>query len=168
MSKPKKPLTGRERLFCQLYALLGNPREAAVWAGYAAGKSSRTAAQLLDRSDIRKQVGKCASRRVGDLSDLAVNGLIRLAFGSHADGARLALEELESQLLDNADLFCVAEVKRPKGGGCEVKFYDRLPVLELLLRTAQEEGSSTGPGGLLEALQKSAAPAAGGDDPLAV
>ncbi len=45
----------------------------------------------------------------------------------------------DEQKIEELDLFNIAEIKRPKGGGLEIKFFDRLKALEKLSQL--EEGS---------------------------
>lgn len=56
-----------------------------------------------------------------------VEGLERLAFGNVTDAIKLLFcDELNTRILNKLDLFNISEIKRPKGGGIEIKFYDRL------------------------------------------
>lgn len=49
------------------------------------------------------------------------------------DAVRLLFEEeITKVALDEMDLFNVAEIKRLKGGGMEIKFVDRLKALQCL------------------------------------
>ena len=60
-------------------------------------------------------------------------GYERLAFGSIADAVRLIFtEEPDLAALSKMDLFNIAEIKRPKGGGMEIKFFDRIKALQCL------------------------------------
>lgn len=61
-------------------------------------------------------------------------GLKRLAFGSCNDAVVLAFaEELPPpDIISSLDLFNVSEIKRVKGGGVEIKLFDRLKALEKL------------------------------------
>lgn len=68
-------------------------------------------------------------------------GFEQLAFGSVTDAVRLLFEEdLTKASLDGMNLFNVAEIKRLKGGGMEIKFADRLKALQCLeqLNLAEE------------------------------
>ncbi|MDD6728269.1 MAG: terminase small subunit [Eubacteriales bacterium] len=70
-------------------------------------------------------------------------GLRRLAFGEITDAVSLLYESDEDiiKMLPGLDLFNVSEIKRPKGGGMEIKFFDRLKALEKLREIAvMEEG----------------------------
>lgn len=60
-------------------------------------------------------------------------GYERLAYGGIADAVRLLFtEEPDLAALDRMDLFNIAEIKRPKGGGMEIKFFDRIKALQSL------------------------------------
>ncbi len=61
-------------------------------------------------------------------------GLRHLAFGDIQDAVTLLFETEEGILssLPSLDLFNVSEIKRQKGGGMEIKFFDRLRALEKL------------------------------------
>lgn len=65
---------------------------------------------------------------------LVTEGLRRLAFGDINDAVRLAFsDELPSPAeLQRMDLFNVSEIKRVKGGGVEIRIFDRLKALERL------------------------------------
>ncbi|HOA33054.1 MAG TPA: hypothetical protein PKO20_00430, partial [Clostridiales bacterium] len=83
-------------------------------------------------------------------------GLRRAAFGSIADAIRLMFDEnLNPEELDGLDLFCVSEIKRPKGGGMEIKFIDRLKALEKLQSLAETEREAD-KNPFVEAIEKSA------------
>ena len=60
-------------------------------------------------------------------------GYERLAFGGIADAIRLLFtEEPDLAALGKMDLYNIAEIKRPKGGGMEIKFFDRIKALQCL------------------------------------
>ena len=71
-------------------------------------------------------------------------GLRRLAFGEIQDAVRLlyAPEEQILPALGEMDLFNISEIKRPKGGGMEIKFFDRLKALEKLQALEAAEGNT--------------------------
>jgi len=87
----------------------------------------------------------------------ALAGLRRLAFGPSNDAVRLLLCDLSESPVEvgELDLFHVSEIKRPKGGGFEIKFYDRLAALQLLLEKGPEAAGGHQEG-LSEALERSA------------
>ena len=61
-------------------------------------------------------------------------GLSRLAFGEISDAVSLLYMSDEEALkrLPELNLFNVSEIKRPKGGGMEIKFFDRIKACEKL------------------------------------
>ena len=71
-------------------------------------------------------------------------GLRRLAFGEIQDAVLLLFEE-ENEILEKLsklNLYNVSEIKRPKNGGMEIKFFDRIKALEKLRETELEVNSS--------------------------
>lgn len=129
--KKKTPLTKKEQLFCSYYALYGNPRQAAAKAGWKIG-AERAGLLLLRRSDIRGEI----LRAIKGSAELAAvqSGWSRLALGGIGDAVRLLYhnEDEPPQELDEMELMNVAEIKRPRGGGMEIKFFDRVKALEKL------------------------------------
>lgn len=161
--KKNNNLTAREERFCALYAQSGEGVLAAKAAGYPAGTSTVAAAQLLGRDDILEAVGERLRAVRLQAANQALAGLVRLAFGNPAGGVRLLREgdELSGEELDGLDLFSVSEVRRSKDGAYEVRFYDRMKALELLL-TCGEQGAD-GAGDLLDALSRGAEALGRGD-----
>ena len=90
------------------------------------------------------------------LEEQIEKGLTDLAFGSCCDAVKLLFmtEEETMQKLPKLKLINVSEIKRPKGGGMEIKFFDRIKAFEKLIERdgeKQENGLS-----FYEALEKSA------------
>lgn len=131
-----KPICETETLFCSYYLSRRNVREAASLAGLPGGEPEGY--RLLEKRRIQNRL---AQPRPEPLLELAQAGLRRLAFGSNADGIRLALSPPEEALdeLEHWDLFGVSGVKRGKDGSLEVQFYNRFQALELLCRLGQEQ-----------------------------
>lgn len=127
----KKELTEKERLFCAYYADGGDARGCAARAGYQV-MPQRNAAKLLAREDIRSEISRLEKEKRAVSS--VERGLMRLAFGSVADAMKLMLceETMSDDEIEKLDLFNVSDIKRPKGGGLEIKFFDRLKALERL------------------------------------
>lgn len=126
-----KKLSGREELFCRLYASCRNSREAAFKAGYTFCPEIASK-KLMAKTDIRKAIGQYEKENT--FSDEEVRaGLRRLAFASSADAVRVLLsdnyEDIDTEALD---FFNISEIKRVKGGGIEIKFFDRIKALEKL------------------------------------
>lgn len=68
------------------------------------------------------------------------NGLRQLAFGDIKDAVLLlfAGEDEIVRRLGEFNLYNISEIKRPKGGGMEIKFFDRIKALEKLGETDTE------------------------------
>lgn len=147
-----KKLTKREQLFCLSFALYANAREAAAKSGYA--NPEKAGMKLMAKKEIRDEIGKLISKKTGN--DEIICGLKRLAFGSVADCLKLILaSNAESFDAENMDFFNIAEIKKPKGGGIEIKFFDRLKALEKLSQIC-ENGDEESSMPFYEAIRKSA------------
>ena len=141
----------KQRLFCSYFCILGNAREAAAKAGFS--NPAKDGDRLLARADINEEIKSLQQRDMRFAK--ATSGLFRLAFGSVADAVSLLDgRERSSSELEQMDLFSVSEIKRPKTGGMEIKFYDRLKALQLLCSLNNDNQSSALP--FYEALEKSA------------
>ncbi len=88
-------------------------------------------------------------------------GLRRLAFGEIKDAVSLLFDTEENVLmkLPELDLYNVSEIKKAKGGGMEIKFFDRLKAIEKLREMMNSDKSITQPSSFFDALEKSAASA---------
>lgn len=148
-NKINPALTEKEKMFCRWYAWTGNAREAAVNAGYHL-RPEKAALRLRARQEIREHTDACAGQS-GFRSE-AVAGLRRLAFGSGCDALRLLQSGTDSDPRE-LDLFNVSEIKCPKSGGIEIKFYDRQKALEKLAELNDSGEEAAGP--FYQALQKS-------------
>lgn len=97
------------------------------------------------------------SRRKKITQNEVSDGLRCLAFGEIQDAVSLLFESDECvlQKLPELDLFNVSEIKRVKGGGMEIKFFDRLKALDKLSQMVKEN-SNTSSVSFYEALEKSA------------
>lgn len=137
----KKQLTAKEKNFCRWYARTGNGREAAFCAGYRL-HPGRAAMKLYARQDIRAEIEACS--RQGGFYREAAAGLRRLAFGSGTDALRLLLEDSTPEW-GELDLYNISEIKRPKSGGLEIKFFDRQKALEKLAELTADEEEEAAP-----------------------
>lgn len=135
-------LTEQELLFCRL-AAGGNPEAAAVEAGYPRA----AAPELLERPEILQEIGRGAVRPKDCPSPaLSRLGYERLAFGSIADAVKLLyMEEPSAGEIDRMDFFPVSEIRRPKDGAMEIKFFDRLQALERLELSEQQKEETLSP-----------------------
>ena len=153
MEKNKK-LSAREALFCQNYVRTGSPREAAARSGYLVFPE-KNGVRLIDQERIQNEIARIeALSREKSGAALIETGYKRLAYGGIADAVRLIFSEtLNEEELEAMDLFNVAEIKRPKAGGLEIKFYDRFKALEKLQQLLHDESGQTT---FLTALEKGA------------
>ena len=143
LNKKEKGLSSREKQFCCLYANSGNFKEAALRAGF--GNPDKTGASLLLREDINDEIERIYKSRTKNYRQRARAGYERLAFGNVSDAVRLMFDDNPSEkALESYDLFNVAEIKRPKDGAMEIKFFDRIKALEKLefAEESQQKGVS--------------------------
>jgi len=130
-------MTKKEKVFCRVYAALNNLKEAAVHAGFPAESAQAVGEALIAREDIFKEVAQLSAKNSDSLCDKAVAGLLRIAFGNADDCIRLLFCDEEPDL-SSMNLFNVSEIKRPKGGGLEIKFADRMKALALLYEIGKQ------------------------------
>ena len=149
--KKKEPLSPKEENFCRFFVASREPRASAARAGYSV------------HPEIKRRITKLENERDAKLAEVT-EGYRRLAFGSVADAVKLILsDELpDGSEIEKLDLTMVSDIKRPKGGGLEVKFFDRLKALDRLceLSNAASAGENSD---FLSALDRSAR-ALRGDD----
>lgn len=146
----KSELTKKEKEFCSFYAKLRNSREAAALAGYKV-MPRIAGARLLSKEAISKEIQRLCRR--SDTLNEAQAGFRRLAFGSVSDAIRLI--DGERNNLEEMDLFSVSDIKIVKGGGMEIKFYDRQKALESLAALEKHTDSESAVP-FYKALEKSA------------
>lgn len=141
----KKALSQREKDFCICYAQCGNLYEAAVKAGYVKNPE-KEGEKLLCRSDISDEIAFIEKQLEQTISCLVKTGYQRLAFGNIADAVSLLfMEHPEKEDLKGMDLFSVSEIKKPKDGAMEIKFFDRLKALEKLEILSSGKSSEINP-----------------------
>ena len=137
-----KKLTGREKNFCRRYVCGINPGEAAKNAGFE-GDCERIAQELLSRNEVIEEIERLCLLRRKISNQLAISGYERLAFGSIADAVTLLyMENPTAKELKGMDLFSVSEIRRPKDGSMEIKFFDRLKALEKLKENSQTDSGA--------------------------
>ena len=143
MRRKSGELTSREKRFCEVYSLGGDAAAAAVDAGY--DMPEKAGVSLLSRDDINNEVSRLYEKRLRNARQKAYAGYERIAFGSVNDAVRLLFEgDAFTAGAEDYDLFNVAEIKRPKEGALEIKFFDRMKALEKLeqLREGEQCGTS--------------------------
>ena len=147
-------MTAREEKFCCYYAMNGNAKYSATMSGYKISPE-KNAVHLLMREDIRRKVREYRNRCFDNLKSMATAGYAHLAFGNIADCVRLIYSEnLDTLALDTMDLYMISEIKKPKDGSMEIKFFDRLKALEKLTEINQMSEENSIP--FYKALEKSA------------
>ncbi|MBQ8624182.1 MAG: terminase small subunit [Oscillospiraceae bacterium] len=155
----KKATTGnnlnlpKEKLeeFCIYYHTLCDPKEAARKIGIT-DNPELAGLKLL----YSKRVQKMLARLTRPAAYESVrSGLERLAFGNILDAVKLIRDEGELDI-SSLDLFNVSEVKKVKGGGVEIKFFNRLEALEKLLQIEESFGRSATAESFFNALGASA------------
>jgi phage terminase small subunit len=130
--RKKAKLTSQEQHFCVSYVNTGNVRESAKKAGYI-GCFEQTGLELLKQKDINLEIKKLYKQKRRDLSYKAFCGYERLAFGNITDALKLMFWSDEKKFdLESLDLFNISEIKKPREGAIEIKFFDRLKALEKL------------------------------------
>lgn len=95
-------------------------------------------------------------RKKKTAKDEVREGLKRLAFGEIQDAVLLLFadeEEIEKRLPE-LNLYNISEIKRPKGGGMEIRFFDRIKALEKL--SALDSEQTAEPLNFYRALEESA------------
>ncbi len=137
----RKKLTKKELLFCHWFSVLSNAREAAAKSGYT--NPEKSGVKLLLKDEIVRSIEKYKSMNVS--RNEITSGLRRLSFGSIADCIKLLQnDEIGFEEIENMDLFNISEIKKPKGGGMEIKFFDRTKAIEKLNEICterQDEGA---------------------------
>ena len=144
MGRKRTTLAEKEELFCQYFAQSCSPRESAAKAGYTFPE--KTALKLLAQEAIQKQIHSLFKKNAKScLNEQAINGFKRLAFGSIADAVSLMFIEgaPSPRALEEMDLFCVSEIKRPREGALEIKFFDRLEALEKLAELSEKSDTES-------------------------
>ena len=140
-----------------MYLQTGDALKAVKAAGYKSCFEKR-AQELLTSEKIRQEILRLCEFKKAVARESARWGFEKLAFGSVSDAVSLLyLEKPTKQELENMDLFCVSEIKRPKDGSMEIKFFDRLKALQNLFEGQEEseKGNSASP--LFEAIAAGAA-----------
>lgn len=145
MQENERKLTKREKEYCCAYVNTGNAREAAVAAGYG-DNAELQGQQLLCKTEILKEINTILSQRKTLLELKALSGYERLAFGNITDSIRLLfMQNIDVEELESMDLFNISEIKKPKDGTLEIKFFDRIKALEKLTEEKTEKENSAVP-----------------------
>lgn len=126
------------RAFAKMFVRTRNGSETAVRLGAEPEEAKQIEADFLASSAVRREIRKLDKEDMQTLCYVKT-GLSRLAFGSINEAAALVfVEELSREDILKADLFNVSEIRRVKGGGVEMKFFDRQKALEKLVELDPE------------------------------
>lgn len=158
----KKPSPDRVDRFIYYLYLTSDPVEAARRSGI----DEVCAIKLASSRGTQRKLSRLYNMHENDLCK-ARAGLERLAFGRINDAAELVFscdEEGGFSRYDGADLFMVSEMKKVKGGGVEVKFFDRLKAIEQLIELDELIERKQSSGRFLTAFGKALADGGEADD----
>ncbi len=148
-------LSSKQLAFCRAFVRTRSARESAICAGFYLFPE-KAAEKLLASKPVQEKIRALEQDFSVRHAEL-VAGYRRLAFGSVADAVRL-LQQTDADAPpdpDTLDLFMVSEIKRPKGGGLEIKFFDRQKALDRLSELQETTADAALP--FYEALERSAA-----------
>lgn len=150
MKNKKNLLSKREKLFCLYYANSADAQQSAKDAGFSK-EPLKKALTLLSRTEIADEISAYLKTRERISSIQACCGYEKLAFSSVSDALSLLyMDSPTKEELERLNLFMVSEIKRPKDGALEIKFFDRLKALEKLSTMHREDRENSG--GLIDAL----------------
>jgi len=150
-----KASDNRKKLFCCYFVKYGNIREAAIKAGFPPETAMADGIECLCSVSCQKMISKLYSALGVNINGI-MSGLERLAFGNSNDAVFLAFsEDLPSpDAVAGLDLFNVSEIKKIKGGGVEIKLFDRLKALEKMFEITSSCDSSGIADSFINALTK--------------
>lgn len=125
-------LKNREKEFCACFAETGDAKLSARLSGYRLNSRAK-GIKLLARDDIQNEISRLVKSKEKLARTLASVGYQRLAFGNTSDAVSLIFSEDPGEAdIGSMDLFMISEIKKPKDGSIEIKFFDRLKALEKL------------------------------------
>ena len=145
------PEAETEERFAKLLLVLGSPEEAALRLGISPDKALGEGLRLAAKKKVKSYVEKNSGADTCRAEVLA--GLRRLAFGRINDALTLLGDDFDGLCLD---LYNVSEIKRAKGGGVEIKFFDRLEALKRLAEIGERTSGSDSADSFFAALKDSA------------
>lgn len=142
-----------EQRFADYLLMLGNPEEAALRMGISPERALCEGMRLMETPGVRRRLRGVKKRGTAKIEALA--GLKRLAFGRINDALALLSDDPPART-EKLDLFNVSEIKRVKGGGVEIRFFDRLEALEKLSEIESRADGANQADSFFSALKKSA------------
>lgn len=150
-----------KHLFALFYASGKSVKEAGILAGFDKDEAEQEGLKLLKLRSVQKLVKRYVQNGLNNADGVKI-GLKRLAFGEINDIMEVVLSEEPIGLnkLFKMNFYNISEVKKVKGGGIEVKIFDRQKAMEKLLEIYKSEDNKTGAEEFLNALTLSG----GGDN----
>lgn len=140
------------RDFALHFCFSRNATESAVATGVTPLRAKIEGLKLLTRKSVRNAIEKADSEKCF-MEKTVISGLERLAFGRTNDAAELAFsEEMTPAKIQQADLFNVSEIKKIKGGGVEIKYFDRQKAIEKLAEYIEKLDSQKNAKSLVESI----------------
>lgn len=145
-----------KNLFALFYASGKSVKEAGILAGFSHDEAEAEGIKLLKLRSVQKLVKRYTQNGLSG-TDGIKTGLRRLAFGEINDIMEVVLsdEPIGLNRLFKMNFYNISEVKKVKGGGLEVKLFDRQRAMEKLLEIYQSEENKTGAEEFLDALSRS-------------
>ncbi len=134
MSQNSNELTERQKHFLYQFIKLRNVQEAAIIAGFPTKSAYRDGIKILRHPKALQFIQDSLVILNEFSGDIVRAGLDRLVTGRINDAVVLAFSDdgMSGEDIQKLDLYNVSELKRPKGGGCEIKFFDRQKAAETL------------------------------------
>ena len=124
--------------FAKMFVRTRSGTEAALRLGADPAEAKLIEAKMLSNLRVKDYIRELDKDDAQTLCYVKT-GLSRLAFGSINDAAALMFsEDPDPAMIASADLFNVSEIKRVKGGGIELKFFDRQKAMEKLVELDPE------------------------------
>lgn len=124
--------------FAQVFVRLRNSVESAIRLGVPPRQAKSEGDRLLNSPVVKREIVRLDKQDNQTLAYVKT-GLTRLAFGQINDAAALVFtDQPDPEQIAQADLFNVSEIKRVKGGGVEIKIFDRHKALEKLFELDPE------------------------------
>lgn len=139
-SKKQKSLTKREKIFCYYYAESGRGKDAACKSGVGEELADRQAALWLQRPEIAERVRQLQRERLQeDIREFTIMILKQMARSDPGEWLPSLLEQGENR--EPLEFLNVSEFKTRGNGQMELKFTDRLAILEKLMELAQSDNA---------------------------
>lgn len=150
LKKKKSALSKKEKLFCLSFINSLDVELSAKAAGYTKNPLKKGQALLL-KNEIADEIAQLQKLRERAMKNSSVVGLQKIAFSPITDAVSLLyMDKPSKEILETLDLFMVQEIKKPKDGAMEIKFFDRLKALEKLGAQSPADENS---GSLLDAIR---------------